>query len=61
MQGCMAALHSQEAGNMATFSTVCREAGLVPDNIYPGLNYGEVKHNHNEMGCFPQRIYGRSN
>jgi bleomycin hydrolase len=27
----------------------CREAGLVPDNIYPGLNYGEVKHNHNEM------------
>jgi len=26
-----------------------REYGLVPDNIYPGLNYGEVKHNHNEM------------
>jgi bleomycin hydrolase len=27
----------------------CRETGLVPDIIYPGLNYGEVKHNHNEM------------
>jgi bleomycin hydrolase len=27
----------------------CREAGLVPDIAYPGLNYGEVKHNHNEM------------
>ena len=25
------------------------EFGLVPDNIYPGLNYGEEKHNHNEM------------
>jgi bleomycin hydrolase len=27
----------------------CREVGLVPDNVYPGLNYGETKHNHNEM------------
>jgi bleomycin hydrolase len=26
-----------------------REAGLVPDAVYPGLNYGEVKHNHGEM------------
>jgi bleomycin hydrolase len=26
-----------------------REAGLVPDNVYPGLNYGETKHNHSEM------------
>ena len=26
-----------------------REVGLVPDAAYPGLNYGETKHNHNEM------------
>jgi bleomycin hydrolase len=26
-----------------------REIGLVPDAAYPGLNYGEVKHNHSEM------------
>ncbi|MGD0583988.1 MAG: C1 family peptidase [Bacteroidales bacterium] len=26
-----------------------REIGLVPDEAYPGLNYGEVKHNHTEM------------
>jgi bleomycin hydrolase len=25
------------------------EVGLVPDAVYPGLNYGEVKHNHSEM------------
>jgi bleomycin hydrolase len=25
------------------------EAGLVPENVYPGLNYGEVNHNHGEM------------
>ena len=23
--------------------------GLVPDNVYPGLNYGEKMHNHSEM------------
>lgn len=27
----------------------CREIGLVPDIAYPGLNYGETKHNHTEM------------
>lgn len=27
----------------------CREVGLLPDIVYPGLNYGETKHNHNEM------------
>ena len=27
----------------------CREVGLVPDAAYPGLNYGEPKHNHSEM------------
>ena len=26
-----------------------REVGLVPDIAYPGLNYGETKHNHTEM------------
>jgi bleomycin hydrolase len=26
-----------------------REVGLVPDAVYPGLNYGEAKHNHSEM------------
>lgn len=26
-----------------------REFGIVPDQIYPGLNYGEVRHNHDEM------------
>jgi bleomycin hydrolase len=26
-----------------------REVGLVPDEAYPGLNYGEIRHNHGEM------------
>lgn len=27
----------------------CHEVGMVPDIAYPGLNYGENKHNHSEM------------
>jgi bleomycin hydrolase len=27
----------------------CREVGMLPDITYPGLNYGEIKHNHSEM------------
>ncbi|MFN8239399.1 MAG: C1 family peptidase [Bacteroidales bacterium] len=26
-----------------------REKGLVPESVYQGLNYGEAKHNHNEL------------
>jgi bleomycin hydrolase len=29
--------------------TGLREVGFIPDAAYPGLNYGETKHNHNEM------------
>jgi bleomycin hydrolase len=28
-----------------------REVGLLPDVAYPGLNYGETKHNHRELGA----------
>jgi bleomycin hydrolase len=35
-----------EYGDLITGSL---EAGLVPDAAYPGLNYGETKHNHGEM------------
>lgn len=35
-----------EYGDLISGST---EVGLVPDAVYPGLNYGEVKHNHGEM------------
>jgi len=35
-----------EYGDLISGST---EVGLVPDAVYPGLKYGEVKHNHGEM------------
>jgi len=28
---------------------VIRRYGLVPEKVYPGLAYGEAKHNHNEL------------
>ena len=36
-------------GEYGDLLTGTREIGLVPDAAYPGLNYGEVKHNHSEM------------
>lgn len=29
--------------------SISKEAGLVPDELYPGLNYGSRNHNHDEM------------
>jgi bleomycin hydrolase len=28
---------------------VMRKSGIVPEEVYPGLNYGEKKHNHAEL------------
>jgi bleomycin hydrolase len=36
-------------GEYGDVLTGAREIGLVPDEVYPGLNYGEKKHNHSEM------------
>lgn len=29
-----------------------RESGIVPENVYPGLNYGSLLHNHQELHSF---------
>jgi bleomycin hydrolase len=34
------------------FMRVFREKGIVPDDIYPGLNYGSPTHNHSELQDF---------
>jgi bleomycin hydrolase len=36
-------------GEYGDLLTGTKEIGLVPDAAYPGLNYGETKHNHNEL------------
>jgi bleomycin hydrolase len=36
-------------GEYGDLITGARKIGLVPDAAYPGLNYGETKHNHGEL------------
>lgn len=36
-------------GEYGDVLTICSEYGLVPDAVYPGLNYGEKAHNHGEL------------
>jgi len=36
-------------GEYGDLITGLSEVGLVPDAVYPGLNYGEANHNHGEM------------
>jgi bleomycin hydrolase len=36
-------------GEYGDVITGMKEIGLVPDEVYPGLNYGESKHNHSEL------------
>ncbi len=36
-------------GEYQDLLNICREAGLVPEEAYPGLNYGEKRHDHHEM------------
>lgn len=34
------------------FMRVFTEEGIVPDEVYPGLNYGSPTHNHSELQAF---------
>jgi bleomycin hydrolase len=36
-------------GQFYDFIAISKEAGIVPDEIYPGLNYGLRNHNHDEL------------
>jgi len=46
MHGSSSFAGGSEFGDLLTIS---KEKGLVPDAAYPGLSYGETKHNHREL------------
>ncbi|MFH0843753.1 MAG: C1 family peptidase [Bacteroidota bacterium] len=46
MHGSSSFAGGSEFGELLTIS---KEKGLVPDAVYPGLSYGETKHNHREL------------
>jgi aminopeptidase C len=52
----------QGKGNMGEGSLannwmhVFRDHGIVPDEVYPGLNYGSPLHNHSELNAYLQAV-----
>lgn len=48
--------HLDEGGNAHDFLKVFSEVGIVPDEIYTGLNYGSPFHNHSELEAFIKAI-----
>jgi bleomycin hydrolase len=46
----------EEGGNSHDFIDVFKEAGVVPEEVYSGLNYGSPTHNHSEMGAFLKAV-----
>ena len=38
------------------FMTVFAREGIVPDEVYPGLNYGSPTHNHSELNAFVNAV-----
>jgi len=41
-----------EGGNSHDWMRVFRECGIVPDDVYTGLNYDSPLHNHSELQAF---------
>ncbi len=39
-----------------TFMNAFRQVGIVPEEVYPGINYGSDKHNHVELAKFVRAI-----
>ena len=48
----------EEGGNSHDFFFVFSDKGIVPDEVYTGLNYGSPAHNHSEMQLFLKAVAG---
>ncbi|MDR1054853.1 MAG: C1 family peptidase [Prevotellaceae bacterium] len=45
------------AGSLShTFKNAYRQVGIVPEDVYTGINYDSKTHNHGELGRFTQAI-----
>ena len=45
-----------EGGLSHDWMRVFNEVGIVPDEVYTGLNYGSPKHNHGELNSFIRAV-----
>ena len=39
-----------------TFMNAYRQVGIVPEEVYTGINYDSERHNHSEMVCYMQAL-----
>jgi len=50
--------NTDEGGQSHDWMKIFSETGIVPDEVYPGLNYGSSTHNHNELNSFLKAVAG---
>lgn len=48
--------NTDEGGQSHDWMKIFAESGIVPDEIYDGLNYGSPAHNHGEMNSFLKAV-----
>ncbi len=48
--------NTDEGGQSHDWMKVFSESGIVPEEVYPGLNYGSPAHNHAEMNSFLKSV-----
>jgi aminopeptidase C len=48
--------NTDEGGQSHDWMKIFSESGIVPDEAYPGLNYGSPTHNHGEMNSFLKSV-----
>ena len=50
--------NTDEGGQSHDWMKVFTEKGIVPDEVYPGLNYGSPTHNHGELNSYLKAMAG---
>jgi aminopeptidase C len=48
--------NTDEGGQSHDWLEIFTESGIVPDEAYPGINYGSSTHNHNELNSFLKAV-----
>lgn len=48
--------NTDEGGQSHDWMKIFVQSGIVPDEVYPGLNYGSPKHNHQELNSYLKAV-----
>lgn len=50
--------NTDEGGQSHDWMKIFNEKGIVPDEVYTGLNYGSTTHNHGELNSYLKAVAG---